>query len=200
VVAFDNRGHGQSAKLYTEGAYDAQHMAEDACRLLDHLHISRAHVMGYSMGARISTLLAADHPERVKSLIIGGMGINMVRGFDGRGHVADALEAPRLDDVTDPGARSFRRFAEDTGSDLRALAACMRAPGRKVTQDMLAGLRMPVLAAVGTEDEIAGSAAELAALIPGAEVLDIPRRDHMRAVGDRVYKDAVLAFLARQSV
>jgi pimeloyl-ACP methyl ester carboxylesterase len=48
VVAFDNRGHGQSAKLYTEGAYDAQHMAEDACRLLDHLHISRARSTSHS--------------------------------------------------------------------------------------------------------------------------------------------------------
>ena len=45
---------------------------------------------------------------------------------------------------------------------------------------------------------IGGSARDLAALIPGAEALDIADRDHMKAVGDRVYKDGVLAFLRRR--
>ena len=57
---------------------------------------------------------------------------------------------------------------------------------------------MPVLIAVGTRDEVAGSAAELGALIPGAEILDIPNRDHMQATGDKVYKAGVLAFLRRR--
>jgi hypothetical protein len=42
---------------------------------------------------------------------------------------------------------------------------------------------------------VAGSARELAALIPGALALDIPGRDHMLAVGDKVFKSAVLDFL-----
>ena len=54
-----------------------------------------------------------------------------------------------------------------------------------------------MLIAVGTKDDIAGSAHELAAIIPGSEVLDIPGRDHMRAVGDKVYKEGVLAWLSR---
>lgn len=199
VIAFDNRGHGQSEKLYDEAAYGAESMAGDARRLLDRLGIVRAHVMGYSMGSRISTLLAASHPERVSSLILGGVGINLVRGFGGRNGVADALEAPSADDVANPAARAFRVFAEETKSDLKALAACMRAPGPKITPEMLAGLTVPVLVAAGTEDDIAGPAAELTALIPGAELLDIPRRDHMRATGDRVYKEGVLAFLARHA-
>ena len=49
--------------------------------------------------------------------------------------------------------------------------------------------------AVGTRDVIAGSPQELAELIPGAKVLEIPDRDHMLAVGDRVYKAGVLKFL-----
>ena len=53
---------------------------------------------------------------------------------------------------------------------------------------------MPVLIAVGTTDEIAGSAQALGKIIPGAEVLDIPNRDHMRAVGDKVYKAGVPIF------
>lgn len=199
IIAFDNRGHGQSAKLYDEAAYGAPLMAEDARLLLDHLHIERAHVMGYSMGSRISTFLAVNHPSRVQSLILGGVGSNLVQGLKVRGAVADALEAPSADDVANPAARSFRVFAEETGSDLKALAACMRSPGQKITPEMLAALAMPVLVAVGTEDTIAGEAGALVALIPGAELLDIPRRDHMKAVGDRVYKNGVLAFLARHA-
>jgi pimeloyl-ACP methyl ester carboxylesterase len=63
----------------------------------------------------------------------------------------------------------------------------------------LARLSVPVLVAVGSDDEIGGSAAALAALIPGAEGFEIPGRDHMKAVGDRKHKAAVLAFLQRHS-
>ncbi len=57
---------------------------------------------------------------------------------------------------------------------------------------------VPVLIAVGTADEIAGSAHALGEIIPGAQVLDIPNRDHMRAVGDKVYKSGVTDFLSRR--
>ena len=63
------------------------------------------------------------------------------------------------------------------------------------TPDEAADIRVPVLIAVGTTDEIAGSAAALGKIIPGAKVLDIPNRDHMRAVGDKIYKTGVLEFL-----
>ena len=76
VIAFDNRGHGQSEKLYDPELYGAPVMAEDARRLLDHLGIARADVMGYSMGARIAAFLALAHPERVRSVIFAGLGIN----------------------------------------------------------------------------------------------------------------------------
>src|SRR5689334_21933439 len=93
VVAFDNRGHGQSQKLYELGDYGAPLMAEDARRLLDHLEIRRAHVIGYSMGARIAAFLTLEHPERVDHLVFGGLGVNMVRGMAGTGPIAKALEA-----------------------------------------------------------------------------------------------------------
>jgi len=56
-----------------------------------------------------------------------------------------------------------------------------------------------VLIAVGTTDEIAGSAQALGEIIQGPEGLDIPNRDHMRAVGDKVYKAGVADFLSRRS-
>ncbi len=195
VIAIDCRGHGNSAKLHTQEAYGAPLMAEDARRLLDHLGIARADVMGYSMGARITAFLAMNHPSRVRSAIFGGMGINMVRGLAGTGPIAHALEADSINDVTNPTARTFRAFAEATKSDLKALAMCIRSARAVISAEMLSTIQCPVLVAVGTDDIIGGSATELAAIIPGAQALELPGRDHMRAVGDRSYKAGVEAFL-----
>lgn len=197
VIALDNRGHGQSSKLYDPNDYGAPLMAEDVRALLDHLNIERADVMGYSMGARITGFLAVNHPERVRSAIFGGLGIKLVEGHGGimAGAIVAALEAPSLADVSDPTGRSFRSFAEQTKSDLKALAACMASPRERLTLEKVAGIKVPVLVAVGTKDDVGGSAEELAAIIPGAKALAIPDRDHMLAVGDRVFKAGVVDFL-----
>ena len=199
VIAYDNRGHGQSEKLYDPSLYGAPIMAEDARRLLDHLGIGHADVMGYSMGARIVAFLVLNHPRRVRSLVLAGAGINLVRGMVGTGPIAKALEAPRIEDVTNDTARSFRAFAEQTGSDLKALAACMRGPREKITAQDLARIAVPTLVAAGSEDVIAGSGRELANLIPGSQLLDIEGRDHMKAVGDARFKQGVLDFLTRRA-
>ncbi|CAN1724270.1 Alpha/beta hydrolase [Hyphomicrobium sp. 1Nfss2.1] len=199
VIAYDNRGHGHSAKLYNLTDYGAPLMAEDARRLLDHLGVEKAHVVGYSMGARIAAFLAIAHPQRVHSLTFGGLGINMVRGVAGTGPVAQALEAPTIDDVTHPTARTFRAFAEQTKSDLKALAACIRSSRARITPEAVGELRCPVLVVVGERDVIGGPAEALAALIPGARAVMLPDRDHMKTVGDKLFKQAVLEFLAEQS-
>lgn len=198
VVSIDNRGHGESQKLYQLEDYGAPLMAEDARRLLDHLGIARADVMGYSMGARIAAFLALNHPERVRSCIFGGLGINMVRGMAGTGPIANALEAESIDQVTNPTARTFRAFAEQTHGDLKALAACIRSSRAPLTAEDVGRIASPVLVAVGSDDVVGGSAAGLAGLIPGAEALVIASRDHMKAVGDRGYKEGVLQFLRRR--
>ncbi len=89
----------------------------------------------------------------------------------------------------------FRAFADQTKSDRLALAACIRGSRQSLSRSEAARIAAPVLIAVGTKDHIAGSAHQLAALIPGSRALDIPGRDHMLSVGDRVYKEAVLRFL-----
>ena len=144
VIAMDNRGHGASSKLYNVEDYGSPLMAEDARRLLQHLGIVSADVMGYSMGARITAFLALAHPEMVRSAIFAGMGINMVRGLAGTGPIAHALEADSIDDVTNPTARTFRAFAEQTGADLKALAACIRSARAVISAEMLATLKVPV--------------------------------------------------------
>ncbi len=152
VIAIDNRGHGRSEKLYDPEKYAASLMAQDAGRLLDHLEVSRADVMGYSMGARITAFLTMTRPDTVRSAIFAGLGINMVRGLGGAGPIASALEAPSIDDVTNETARTFRAFAEATGSDLLALAACIRASRDKITPEALAQIEVPVLVAVQGRD------------------------------------------------
>jgi pimeloyl-ACP methyl ester carboxylesterase len=198
VVAFDNRGHGASGKPYDPALYRPGRMARDAANLLDRLEIEQADVLGYSMGGRIAVFLALDRPERVRSLVIGGMGTALVEGMGGEERIAAALEAPSLDAVTDGTGRIYRKFAEQTGADLKALAACIRGSRETVSAERLAHLRLPVLVAVGTRDKVAGSAEGLARLIPGAEALDIPNREHLPATGDKIFKAAVLEFLAKR--
>jgi len=199
VVALDNRGHGASAKLYEPAHYHTRLMADDVRALFDHLGIMRADVMGYSMGARIAAFLALMHPARVRSAILGGLGIHLVSDVGLPVSIADALEAPSLADVTDPMGRMFRTFAEQTTSDLRALAACIRGSRQTLSKDEVTRIAAPVMVAVGTKDPIAGSAHELAALLPHGHALDIPGRDHMLSVGDRVFKTGVIEFLNTQS-
>lgn len=199
VVAFDNRGHGESGKPHDPEAYPAPVMAEDARRLLDHLGIERADVMGYSMGARITAFLALAHPERVRGAIFSGLGEGMVKGVGRSEPIAAALRAASVDEITDEHAREFRVFADRTGADREALAACILSSRRQITPEEVATLRMPVLVAVGSDDEIAGSPGALASLIPHGEAFVIPGRDHMKAVGDRRHKAAVLEFLARRT-
>jgi pimeloyl-ACP methyl ester carboxylesterase len=199
VIALDNRGHGDSAKLYDAAQYEIAVMADDVVALMDHLAIARADVMGYSLGSRMTAVLALKAPQRLRSAILGGIGIGLIEGGGPGENVAVALEAPSLDDVTDPVGRTFRAFADQTRSDRLALAACMRGSRGLMSREDAGRITVPVLIAVGTTDEVAGSASALGALIPGAEVLEIPNRDHMRAVGDKVYKAGVIDFLSRRA-
>jgi pimeloyl-ACP methyl ester carboxylesterase len=195
AIALDNRGHGASTKLYDPARYHSAVMAEDVRGLMDHLGLARADVMGYSMGARIAAYLALAHPQSVGHLVFGGLGIKLVEGVGLPDTIAAALEAPSISDVRDPQGYAFRAFAQQTKSDLKALAACIRGSRQTLTREEAAGITAPTLVAVGSTDTIAGSAQELAMLMPNARALTIPGRDHMLAVGDKAFKAGVLAFL-----
>ena len=195
VITFDHRGHGASEKLYDSERYPAIAMAGDARRLLDHLGIAQADVMGYSMGARVAALLAITYPERVRRAVFAGLASRMITGVGGSEAIADALEAPSRDDVADAGARGFRVFAEQTKGDLKALAACIRSSRVKITAEELGRIKVPVLVVAGEKDDVAGDVETLVKAIPGSRGVTLPGRNHMNAVGDRGYKEAVLAFL-----
>ena len=198
VIALDNRGHGASTKLYDPAAYHTSRMAQDAVALLDHLGLHKVDVMGYSMGARITAFILRDYPDRVRSAILGGLGIRLVSGVGLPDSIAFALEARDDEDVVDPQGRTFRAFAIQTRSDRKALAACIRGSRNVVSEAEVAAIKAPVLVAIGDRDDVAGDLDPLVSLLPRGQGLVIPGRDHMTAVGDKVYKAGVLAFLAEQ--
>jgi len=73
VMALDLPGYGQSDKPAEPQAYGLQWVA-DVVLLLDHLKIQKAHIVGYSMGGMVALKLIAEHPDRVISGTLGGMG------------------------------------------------------------------------------------------------------------------------------
>jgi len=116
VIAIDLRGHGKSGKPVTASEY-GQQMALDVVRLLDHLKIQRAHVLGYSLGGFIASRLATLHPDRLISVV----------------YVA-SLPLRTNDTLMD-------KFAEDSirelESDLpfKSLAIALQPPGSKPPSD-----------------------------------------------------------------
>src|ERR1700759_3423688 len=80
VIALDNRGHGDSSKLYDPEEYYLGTMAGDVRALMDHLSIERADIMGYSLGGRMTAYLAQSQPARVRSAIFGGIGLGLIAG------------------------------------------------------------------------------------------------------------------------
>jgi pimeloyl-ACP methyl ester carboxylesterase len=197
TVAFDHRGHGASSKSYDAADYTPQKMAGDAAALLDSLGIGQAHVMGYSMGARVAAFLALAEPARVATLVFGGLGLGMVEGVGDWDPIASALLAADPASVTHPRGKAFRAFADQTKSDRAALAACISTSRTLISEAEIAQISQPTLIAVGTKDDIAGSAEGLAGLMPDAEAFAIAGRDHMLAVGDKSFKQRVIEFLGQ---
>lgn len=196
VIALDCRGHGESEKPHEAQAYHTDSMVGDVVRLMDHVGVSRAAIMGYSMGGRIVAELLIRYPQRLTCAILAGIGRGVLGERRDAEAIARVLEAQDAATITHPVGKAFRQFAEQGGNDLQALAACMRGFRSVVDDAALATLRTPVLIVAGDRDELIGDPSELARLIPGARLVVVPGRDHLSTVGDRRYKEAVVGFLA----
>ncbi|ACT56639.1 alpha/beta hydrolase [Candidatus Liberibacter asiaticus] len=200
VIAFDNLGHGKSDKSYIENDYRLVFMAADAVSLLEHLGISKVHVMGYSMGARIACSMVLFYPSYVRSVILGGVGSVLYDSdvVDWQSLI-DSFLLPSIDEVQNPLGKKFRKFADlDPGNDLKALASCLSMIRKPFCQDDLYRIDVPVLIAVGSQDDLAGSPQELMSFIPSSQYLNICRRDHLLAVGDKQFKQGVVNFYANE--
>jgi len=196
VIGLDCRGHGHSDKPHRPEAYDRGEMAADLIRLLDHLQVERADLLGYSMGGRICLQVVVDHGDRVRRAVLGGVGRWVTEG--GPRHSELTARRMRGDtSVTDPMANLFYDFAAARPiNDLEALACCILGPQRTITAAELKGSATPVLVCAGDQDPLARGADHLAAALGHGKFFAIEGRNHMNAVPARTFKDAALEFLA----
>ena len=195
AIALDNRGHGASSTLYDPADYAMPLMADDVRALLDHLGIERADVMGYSMGGILTVSLLMTHGDRVSRAVVAGVGATYFASRSHRKGIAAALRASDPSTITDATHKAFRAFASQGGKDLLALAACMSADRTMYTAEQLRACATPVLVVAGENDVQSGAPEPLAQAFADGRAVVVPRRDHMTAVGDKVYKQAVLEFL-----
>jgi pimeloyl-ACP methyl ester carboxylesterase len=196
TVRVDCRGHGKSDKPRDPAAYSLDLFAADLEEILRYANARTVDLFGYSMGARISLHFLERKPGRLRSVILGGAGANVLRGLPENEAITAALEAADPAKISSPVGRAFREFAQSRGNDLRALAAVRRGARPAPNRGALAALRLPALVWAGSKDDLVGDVAGLAALIPGARTAVIPDADHLSAVSHPASFEAVLGFLA----
>ncbi len=197
VIAPDVRGHGLSDKPHAPEAYGYSKMGSDVTRLMDHLGVERAILIGYSMGASIAIELMLSHPERFRAMVLGGIAYD--DGLEDKADRDAIAQAYRADDpatIKSPVAKAYRRFAESMPNDLKALAALIDADRAPFDPARLAAVKMPVMIVVGTNDNAIGDPKPLAKMIPGARLAMLEGRDHMTAPTDPRFKEIVLEFLS----
>jgi pimeloyl-ACP methyl ester carboxylesterase len=199
VLALDLRGHGKSGKPRDPSVY-GEEMGQDVVRLLDHLNISRAHIVGYSLGAHITAKLVTTNPERFLTATLGG-GAGWRTWTPQRERAAEAaateLEGPipfrsrvlaRVPlDQPPPGDEALRTLSEAevrrTSSDPMALAAFQRSSRALVsTAAAMAAVRVPVLGVVGSRDPALAAMQELKVILPALTLVVIDGAVHSDGV------------------
>jgi pimeloyl-ACP methyl ester carboxylesterase len=181
LIGFDVRGHGKSGKPHDVQDYGPE-LVEDVVRLLDHLGLEAAHVVGYSMGGFIGLKLITVHPARVLSLVMVGQGILSPTEF---AQMADAA------DVDDPVERPG-------DNDPVALEAMIRSyPALAVYDRAVRESRVPILAVVGDRDPRVQRASRLRAVLPATQLTVFSGRTHASVLQDPRLVPEILAFLSR---
>lgn len=200
VIALDCRGHGKSDKPHDADAYGLK-MVDDVKRLLDHLQLERAHIVGYSMGAGIAARFAAMYPDRTLSLVMGGAGVmpdaaftrclpDLVASLEKKGSMAPlimALNPPGAPPPTDFQLKSVDMVMMGM-NDPQALAAMVRGFEPMLAADAQRpasywkGIEAPALGIVGGADPLRQSVESTGELLPDMRVVVVPGRDHVTTV------------------
>ena len=180
----------------------------------------RAHVIGFSFGARIGWELALTHPEAVASLTLGGLPLHdhlitlraMLEAHEGTSVTADS-ETPAADS-TDEAIASFTSIIDNSPIQPDALLKFVRIPFgpffdvpalRAGSPELPAGNpgahpRVPVAVVLGDADTIAADGAELYDMVrednPLNRFISLPDRDHVNALTSGVFRRGALAFAA----
>ena len=188
VIGVDLLGHGRAPRPHDPAAYaDLDRCVEDVLPAG-----GAVDAIGFSLGAQMLLAVAARQPERFGRLVLGGVGANVFQSGDPDA-VARAIETGHAD--PDNGlARAFTQFAEGSGNDPLALAACLRRPSRPLTAATLATVHCPVLVVLGDRD-FAGPADPLVAALPDVRLVTLAGADHFGTPKDFRFIDAALDFL-----
>jgi pimeloyl-ACP methyl ester carboxylesterase len=192
-VAVDLRGHGESERPRAIAAYTPALFRADLVAVLDELGIGSAHLLGYSLGARLCWELALRHPERVRSLVLGGLPVaGSFAGFDvAQARAAVERDAPADDPTT---ARYLAMMRSSAQNDPHALVRLAEAVRRREFRPHERVPRQDMLIVAGSDDDIAAESERLAAVIPHAAFLPLPGRNHLNAITSRVFKEAAVQF------
>jgi pimeloyl-ACP methyl ester carboxylesterase len=200
VIGLDCRGHGQSGKPRDLARYTNGQMQQDVLRLMDHLRIEKADLMGYSMGSWLLLPLLANHADRFNCTVLGGAGAPLPETTSLHQAITAVLEGgdpPKsCTDLDRMIARGFKAFAEATGNDLAALACVLRSGVMR--GDALQGLHkcpVPVLLVAGDKDTLAGDPVALGNTIAGSRVVFVTACDHLSTVSSPRFREVVLEFL-----
>lgn len=189
LIGVDVRGHGESGKPHDAAAYGAE-LAEDVIRVLDHLDIRDAHVIGYSMGGIIALDAAASHPDRFRSLTLLGQGWTSANELAQMAAAAEALAKTDTSAMPDAEREPYRR------NDIQAIAALAAAyPALGVDRAQVDRIDMPVLALLGSEDPRIERALRLRAELPATRLEILPGRTHGSVIDDAGYATTIRAFL-----
>lgn len=197
LIAIDNRGHGKSDKPRDPAQYGLE-MVNDQVRLLDHLGIAKAHVVGYSMGGGIALQLVVHHPERVHTAVIGGS------GWSPPSDDQMAMRQPLIEDLENGRGfgKLFERLASTDSSeeerksmqalgallnamnDQQALAAVLKGRWADTpTEDQVRAIATPLTAIIGELDPILPAAERLRELQPATRLIVVPGATHQTAQG-----------------
>jgi pimeloyl-ACP methyl ester carboxylesterase len=210
VIGFDARGHGKSGKPHERHFYGLE-MARDVPRLLDHLGIGRAHIIGYSMGGHIVANLLTMNPERFLTATLGGGAGRRNWTAEDQRRVeieADEMERGLLrtqllrlwpKDRPPPSEEEIRRRSAKSlaGKDVLALAAIRRSNADQVVTDReLAAVTVPTLAIVGADDPYRTDLEALKKIMPQLKLVTVPGATHGSAPSKPEFVEALLAFLA----
>jgi pimeloyl-ACP methyl ester carboxylesterase len=212
VIAVDCRGHGKSDKPHRVKQY-GQEMAFDVTRLLDHLKIRQAHIVGYSMGGNIVAKLLTLKPERFLTATLGGSGgmLNLTATEIGlfeqlaadleKGSLRSMMLALAPKDQPPPTEDQIKQSAARlAGQDLAALAAVARSlPELVITEKQVSTIKTPTLAIVGTADATMDAVNKLKQAMPALKVVSIEKAAHGNAVGRPEFIEALRAFLKAHS-
>jgi len=208
VIALDTRGHGKSDKPHDAASYGTE-MTEDVVRLLDHLEIDKAHIVGYSMGGFITLKLLTDHPDRFLSAVLGGSGWSE-EGLEGLDELAESLETgkgigPLIEALTPEGQpvpseeqmAMINQMLMATNDPLALAAVIHGMDDLEITEEQIRSIEVPVLALIGEIDPLRSTVDRLLEVHPDVEVVVLEGKDHMTAISDPALVDGMREFFIR---